>query len=189
MKKVNRIWISTVTALLLLYGGVYAQNKDSRGALRLGIGLEAGVPTKNFSNFLLGGTAKLQYDLAQSTSLTLTSGYYNLFTKNIELSGVKYDGQDIGILPVKLGAKFFIAPNFYIHPEAGVALSVRELQEDKLYPYNKGAQLDAAAGIGYATDAGIDISLRYEQFFKNDTKNIPNLGFVGLRVAYGWKLF
>lgn len=188
MKKVNKIWMGVVAVLLLLSGSVYAQNKDSRGALRLGIGIEAGAPTQNFSNFLLGGTARLQYDLAQSTSLTLTSGYYNLFAKNIVLNNVKYEGQDIGIVPIKLGAKFFIAPNFYIHPEAGAALSVRSQQEGKLYAYNKGAQIDAAAGIGYATDAGIDISLRYEQFFKNDKKDIPNLGFVGLRVAYAWKL-
>lgn len=166
------------------------QNTDSRGALRLGIGLEAGAPTQNYTNFSLGGTVKLQYDLAQSTSLTLTSGYYNFFTKNLpapDITGSR-NAQDIGIVPLKLGAKFFVAPHVYIHPEAGAAFSVREPSADKFSYYGKGAMFDGAAGIGYASDSGIDFSLRYEQFFKNESKALGNFGFVGLRIAYAWKL-
>ncbi|MBE7176041.1 MAG: hypothetical protein INR69_06540 [Mucilaginibacter polytrichastri] len=191
MKKMNH-FVATAALMLMFIctaGRGYAQT-DSRGSLRLGIGIEAGAPTQNYTNLMLGGTAKLQYDLASSTSLTLTSGYYNLFTKNLPVADVTGGAktQDIGIVPLKLGAKIFVAPNVYIHPEAGAAFSVRDRQEGKFAYYQKGAMLDAAAGIGYASDSGLDFSIRYEQFFKNESKNLQSLGFVALRVAYAFKL-
>ena len=57
-----------------------ATNYDQ--GFRLGVGLNGGVPTDGDYNWALGGDVRLQYDLSKKTSLTLTTGYTNLFNND-----------------------------------------------------------------------------------------------------------
>jgi hypothetical protein len=154
---------------------------------RLGVGLELGRPIGNahdISNFELGGTARLQYGLNNSTALTLTSGYYNMFGKSYQplyltpggfVTGdgkVKY--HDLGIIPVKLGIKSFLAHRLYFGAEAGAGFETIS---------NGNTKLILSPTIGYATKV-IDLGLRYEGFFGQGN----NYGLIGLRVAYGFGL-
>ncbi|MGI4729244.1 MAG: hypothetical protein ACRYGB_11785 [Janthinobacterium lividum] len=152
--------------------------KDSKNVFRMGLGLEGGYPTKNFSRFELGGTLRLQYDLASNLSLTLTPGYYHFFDRNVygqPTDKGTYYNTGLNMIPVKAGVKSFFAPNFYISAEAGAGFELNHAQETKLI---------LSPGIGFASNSGIDLGLRYENFSGNHS----NYGIIGLRVAYGFKL-
>ena len=142
-----------------------APNTYEQG-FRLGFGVNAGAPTSNPYDFALGGDVRLQYDLSQKTSLTLTTGFTNLFIGD----GAK----DLGFIPAKAGFKGFIwEDRFYIMGEAGAAFAVTN-------GYNETSFLWAPS-IGYANKY-VDISIRYEDYQKFNT------GQVALRLAYGFKL-
>jgi hypothetical protein len=157
---------------------------------RLGVGLELGRPIGNaheVSNFELGGTARLQYGLNNSTAITLTSGYYNLFGKSYtahivtanRVSDITVNGKDLGIIPVKLGIKSFLAHRLYFGAEAGAGFETSSLYLDG----SKDTKLILSPTIGYATKV-IDLGLRYEGFFGQGN----SYGLIGLRVAYGFGL-
>jgi hypothetical protein len=177
-------WIAAAAAIVILATGTQAQAQtttrrgtDSKNVFRLGLGLEGGYVTKNFSNFELGGTARLQYDLANNISLTLTPGFYHFFAKDGEAQ-VTEKGiytNDLNMIPVKAGIKSFFAQNFYISAEAGAGFELNHAKETKLI---------LSPGLGYAGNKGFDLGLRYENFSGNHS----NYGIIGLRVAYGFKL-
>lgn len=178
--------ISAMAAMLILVIGSQSQaqtvykkkvSKDSKNVLRMGLGLEGGYATKNFSNFELGGTARLQYDLANNLSLMLTPGFYHFFAKNGEFQATDKGlySNDLNMIPVKVGLKSFFAPNFYLSAEAGAGFELNHAKETKLI---------LSPGIGFASNSGVDLGLRYENFSGNNS----NYGLIGLRVAYGFKL-
>lgn len=173
-------WIaSAVTAVAIFFGSnVKAQTSNPGDTWRLGIGVEAGIPTgnrSNFSSFELGGTARLQYDTRSNISFMLTSGYYNMFAKDQTVGTVTVKPSDAGLVPVKAGIKAFATSNFYFSGEVGAGFETN---------YGKNTKLIVSPGLGYANDSGLDIGVRYENF----SGQSDNYGIVGLRVAYGFKL-
>jgi hypothetical protein len=171
-----------ISAFLLLFGAavVNAQETNTDTAydqgFRLGIGLSLGYPLQDPYDLNLGADVRLQYDLSQRYSLTLTSGFSKLF--------VSGEGNDLGYIPLKAGFKAFVLKDrLYFIGEAGAAFSVTN-------SYDKTSLL-LSPGIGYATDK-IDISVRYDHFSNFPTIENGNidkgLGALSLRVAYGFKL-
>jgi len=179
MKKSTNLIAAAFTAVVILFGSsAKAQtstNNSEYTPWRLGIGLETGLTdaSTNYSKFVLGGTARLQYDTKGPVAIMLTSGYYNLFAKN-------YAGKDIGIVPVKLGAKIFFAPKWYFSAEGGAGFETKE----DIYTDKKDVKLILSPGIGYASHCGMDFGLRYENLSGQDY----SYGIIGLRIAYGFKL-
>ena len=152
-----------------------ATNYDQ--GFKLGIGINAGYVFQDPYDFALGADARLQYDLSKRYSLTLTTGFSNLF-----VSGKK---NDLGFIPAKAGFKAFIwNDQFYVMGEIGAAFAVTN-------DYDKTSMI-LAPSIGYATKY-IDLSLRYENY--SDFPKLNNNGTVGegvgqlaVRIAYGFKL-
>lgn len=140
---------------------------------KLGIGANVGYVFDEPYDFSLGADVRLQYDLTQRTSLTLTTGFTNLFIGD--------DIEDLGFIPVKAGFKGFIFEDrFYLMGEIGAAFAVTN-------DYNKTSLL-LAPSIGYATKH-IDFSLRYEYY--NDFPKAnggEGVGQLALRLAYGFQL-
>ncbi|MDA6068574.1 hypothetical protein NJT12_02975 [Flavobacterium sp. AC] len=158
---------------LLSANTTFAQDtaiKNYDQGFRLGFGVNGGIPTDNDYRWSLGGDVRLQYDLSKSTSLTLTTGFTNLFMKDKD--GV--EAKDLGFIPAKAGFKAFIwEDQFYVLGEVGAGFAVTN-------DYNQTTFL-WAPGIGYANKY-IDISVRYEDYNKFNTNQ------VALRLAYGFKL-
>ena len=152
-----------------------AENYDQ--GFKLGIGINAGAVFQDPYDFALGADARLQYDLSKRYSITLTSGFSNLF--------VSGDNNDLGFIPVKAGFKAFVwGDQFYVMGEIGAAIAVTN-------DYDKTSLL-LAPSIGYATKY-IDISLRYEHYkdfptLNNDGSLGQGVGQLGIRLAYGFKL-
>lgn len=172
MKITGKIKFLFAFAIAILFANnLQAQEKmeavNYDQGFRLGIGLNGGVPTNHdFYNYSLGADVRLQYDLSKRTSVTLTTGFTNLFINN----GVK----DLGFIPVKLGFKAFIwEDQFYVLGEVGGGIAVTNGYKQDTYLWTP--------GIGYANKI-VDVSLRYEAYTEYDTNQIA------LRVAYGFKL-
>lgn len=135
---------------------------------RLGFGINGGYVFEDAADFALGADARLQYDLNKRYSITLTTGFTNLF--------VNGDDNDLGFIPVKAGFKAFVwEDRFYVLGELGAAFAVTN-------DYDQTSLL-LAPGIGYANKY-FDASVRYEHY--NDFGD--GFGQVALRLAYGFKL-
>lgn len=170
----KKLQILCLSAFALLYANtIFAQSSEIKNydqGFRLGFGLNGGIPTDNDYRWSLGGDVRLQYDLTKKTSLTLTTGFTNLFMKDKD--GV--EAKDLGFIPAKAGFKAFIwEDQFYVLGEVGAGFAVTN-------DYNQTTFL-WAPGIGYANKY-IDISVRYEDYNKFNTNQ------VALRLAYGFKL-
>ncbi|HET8827737.1 MAG TPA: hypothetical protein VFM79_00275 [Pelobium sp.] len=168
MKKITfRGIIAGAAITLISFSGAIAQNADNGHATRLSGALGIGVPTESGgADVIIAPDLRLQHDLGERTSLTLTTGYY----------GPIGGGSDFGdgLIPLKAGAKFFFGNTFYVQPEVGAAFGLRD---------GAGTALAWAPSLGYANNKW-DIALRYEGFeYKNDVSN----GMVAVRLAYAFK--
>jgi hypothetical protein len=168
--------VAIIVAALFFTTNLKAQT-TSANALNLSIGLDAGLPTGNLrisSNFVLGGTIRLQYGITNNFAVTLASGADHFFSKDIPGTNIKYDS--FGMIPIKAGIKAFFAPNLYFGAEGGVGFE----QVDHGHANTK---VILSPSIGYA-DKRWDVGVRYDNFSgEND-----NYGFVALRIAYGFGL-
>ena len=183
MKTTGKIKFVLVLAISIMFANNSSAQETQAATnydqgFRLGIGLNAGYAIHDPYKLALGADARLQYDLSKRYSVTLTTGFTNLFVS-------KVDGSDLGFIPAKAGFKAFVwNDQFYVMGEAGAAFAVTN-------NYNKTSLL-LAPSIGYATKY-IDISLRYEHY--NDFARLNNngttgegVGQVGVRLAYGFEL-
>jgi hypothetical protein len=185
MKNTTKWIVTAVTAGAIFFAtNVNAQTTGTAttpNPWRFGIGLETGIPTgnaNNISNFELGGTARLQYDASNHFAWTLTSGYYNMFGKNVTVATpdgtVSGKAADLGIVPVKLGIKLFFAPQFYFGAEAGAGFETESGGDTKLI---------LSPALGWANKTW-DIGARYENFSGQSN----SYGLAGLRIAYAFPL-
>jgi hypothetical protein len=172
MRNSTKLIVSAVAAVALFFTtNVNAQSGDSK-ALRLGIGVNAGIPTDDPYGFVIGGDLRLQKDFSSNISGLLSVGYNSWMVKDKFKDLV---GKSAGMIPVKAGAKIFFAESAYFSGELGAGFSTED--------GGKTAFL-WAPGVGYGFDNGLDLGLRYEGAeYKGGS-----LGQVALRVAYGFKL-
>lgn len=180
MKTTQKIKIAMIAVMAIFFANSTKAQESSNfdKGFRLGIGATVGYGVHDPYKLTLSGDARLQYDLSKRYSLTLTTGYTNLYVS-------RADGDDLGFIPAKVGFKAFIwNDQFYIMGEGGAAFAVSN-------DYHETSLL-LAPSIGYATK-NIDISLRYEHYndfdrLNNDGSLGKGVGQVGVRVAYGFKL-
>ncbi len=178
MKRTTKLLASAVAAVAIVIGANNAnaqttsQDGDSK-ALRLGVGISAGLPTNDDYNIALGGDLRLQKDFFSNISGTLSAGYTNFSVADDAKTALGFNSR--GYIPVKAGIKIFPTERFYISGEVGAGFGT-----DK----GQGTALVYAPGIGVGTNTGIDLGLRYEGFAQNGN----NLAMVALRVAYGFTL-
>jgi hypothetical protein len=169
MKFLKKIKVLFVFAIALLFANnTQAQEtKNFDQGFRLGIGLNGGLPTNNDTyDWSLGGDVRLQYDLSKKTSVTLTTGFTNLF--------IDQNVKDLGFIPIKAGFKAFVwEDQFYVLGEVGGGIAVTNGYDKNTYIWSP--------GVGFVSN-NIDVSLRYEAYTEYDTNQIA------LRVAYGFKL-
>ncbi|MEO5911308.1 MAG: hypothetical protein ABIP95_10495 [Pelobium sp.] len=161
-KQLFRGLVAVAAISLIQFTDALAQ--DNGHATRLSAAMGIGVPTKSGgADVILAPDLRLQHDLGERTSLTLTTGYYAFLGNK--------GGADL--IPLKAGAKFFFGETFYVQPEVGVGFATKS---------NFGTPFIYAPSLGYANNKW-DVALRYEGFeYKNG-----NSGMVALRLAYAFK--
>lgn len=165
MKTITKI-LATSAAVVALFFTTNA-NAQSR---KLGVGLNVGVPTQTGGSLAIGGDLRYQFDVDKQLSIPITAGYTNISYKNNVPSS--------GYIPVKAGAKYFFndsGAGVYGLAELGAAFGTAS---------GSGTSFVYSPAIGYAWSNGIDLGAKYEGLARNSS----NSGYVGLRLAYGFKL-
>lgn len=187
MKKATNYLASALVAAAILIGSGAKAQTITPNKVRFGIGAEGGLVTgdaHNYSNAEAGGTARLQFGVSNNFAITLTSGYYNFFGKNVPGTDEKY--QSLGMVPIKAGIKWFFTPNIYFGAEGGVGIETKtfayqgEIDDDPAQTHTK---LLLTPALGWANKHW-DVGVRYENYSGQDV----NYGVVGLRLAYGFGL-
>lgn len=168
--------MATAAAAIAMFvsTNVNAQDATPTEGRKLGIGLNVGVPTNSGSDLALGADLRYQFDVDRQLSIPITTGFTSIFNKDV--GNVKVDNTNY--VPLKAGLKYFFDPNgsgAYGLAEAGAAFGT-----------NKGAGTSFlySPAIGYSWSNGLDLAVKYEGL----TKNKVNNGYVGVRLAYGFKL-
>ena len=183
ISKITKVF--TITLIIFIFFTCSNANAQStsKSNFRFGIGVDGLVPLSSFRstvNYALGITPRLQYTLNNDVAFTFTTGYYHFFTKPLYIPAGEFGAgeriqNDLDIIPIKIGAKYFVSSNFYLAGEAGLGLEVDNGGGD--------SKLILSPGIGYANKRW-DIAIRYENFRGQNY----NYSTAGLRVAYGFGL-
>lgn len=142
------------------------------------IGGELGVVQRGLYNVGYGFSGKIELPVTSAIGISLTGGYNWLHYRSISFGNLRSAGGTEAYVPLKAGARYYLAPRFYTEGELGAVLEQQNNRE-KLFVY--------ALGTGFVvpfneSKNGIDIGFRYESWSKN---RLQQLAF---RVAYrlGW---
>lgn len=184
MKKINSLSAVALIMVAILSGFNAKAQAIKDGQWRLGIGVEANKGLGDFGDATsigIGITPRLQYGLSDDLAFTITSGYYHFFGKTYTSNIVTpfgtttttVTGADVNLIPVKAGIKAFFTEGWYFGAEVGAAFSTNS---------NGKTLLDLSPALGYASGPW-EVSGRYEHLSNNGS-----IGFIGLRLAYGFDL-
>lgn len=157
----------------------------SSAQVRLSAGVDGGLPVgslKDSYDWNLGGSIQADLPLIKDQLyLTVNGGYNNFFAKN------DFTQDDLQMIPVKGGFKFFPVKLIYIQGEAGASFVVNQnksgLDKNAVFVYAPQAGILLPIGAGNFIDAGI----RYEsnaKFYDHGKTN----NFLSLRIAYAFNL-
>ncbi len=188
MKK--SIKIGVITLLLFSFVNLHsnaqtaAKTETSASGIRLSIGAEAGIPVgslKDGYDWNFGGSAQADFPIIKDKFYaTVNSGYNNFFAKS-------NNSNDLHLIPVKAGLKYFPVRYFYIQGEAGASF----LTNKSSIGTDKSAVFVYAPQIGVLLNIGgnnyIDAGFRFEGNTKFYDQGKTN-NFLGLRVAYAFGL-
>lgn len=178
----KKLFLLTAIAGIFAISNVSAQTKDvAMTGSKLGIGAEFAFPTGDFgdvSKLGYGGSLQFQTPIAEKLNFTATAGYLNFQGKDYTIAGIgTIDGGNAGFIPVKIGARYFLAENFYAGGELGASFATGD---------NSGTAFVYTPNIGVefpvADKASIDFGVRYEAWSRDSS----TLRFVGLRLAYNF---
>ncbi|MCY1533086.1 hypothetical protein D9M68_683950 [compost metagenome] len=165
--------MTTAVAVVALFFSTIVQAQSTP---KLGIGLNAGVPTRDFYSAAIGGDLRYQFDVDKQLSIPISAGYTHFFGKEIGNTGVNY--ASFGFIPVKAGLKYFFndtGSGAYGLAEAGAAFATGSAS---------GTAFAYGPSLGYSWSNGLDLSAKYEGYARDGGNN----GYIGLRLAYGFKL-
>jgi len=178
MKTTTKFLATAAAALAIFFStNVNAQTTttpESGASPKFGIGLNVGIPTNDAWGVAVGGDLRYQFDIDKQLSVPITAGYTRLVGK--ETNGI--DFPSYGYIPVKAGLKYFFndtGAGVYGLAEAGAAFAVGDFS---------GTNFVYSPAIGYAWSNGLDLAAKYEGI----TTSGSSTGYVGVRLAYGFKL-
>jgi hypothetical protein len=179
----KRLFLLTAIAGVLGFSSVNAQTKDvAMTGSKLGIGAEFAFPTGDFGDaydFGYGGSLQFQTPIANKLNFIATGGYLNFKGKEIaDVGNTTIKVADQGFVPLKIGARYFLAENFYAGGELGAAIGTGSNSSTAfIYTPHIGVEFPVA------DKSTIDLGARYEAWSNNGTSR-----FVGLRLAYNFGL-
>lgn len=164
-----------------------ANTSNQRTGIILSIGPDAGFPVGSLNDRFgstVGGSVKADFPIWNNQLyLTTTAGFNNFFVKN----GYQGNQNDLQLLPLKAGLKYYPVKNFYIEGAAGTSFILNKNQSG----FDKTASFTYAPSAGYqfALSKGhyLDASLRFEGNTKFITGGDAN-NFVSFRLAYSFGL-
>lgn len=175
----KKVFLLTAIAGIFAFSNVNAQKKDpAMNGPKLGIGAEFAFPTGDFgkgSDFGYGGSLLYQHPVAPNLNLTGSAGYLNFESKEIPGIGKL----NAGFIPVKVGARYFLAENIYVNGELGASFATGSNNSGTAFVYSPGVGVE----FPVSDKSSIDLGGRYEGWSNNGT-----LSFIGVRAAFNFGL-
>jgi hypothetical protein len=145
---------------------------------KFGIGTDFAFPMGSFkdqTNYGVGASLLYQHPVSKNLSITGNVGYLELNGKKTILN-LKYSE---GFIPVKAGARCFLAENIYGGAELGVSISTASGN-------GSGTSFIYVPAVGVAfpvSDKGVvDVGIRYESW----TRSSSTRSFIGIRAGYNF---
>lgn len=136
--------------------------------LSVGIGIEAGKlladPGKNYKNGL-GGNIMLAYSIQEEAYITLSGGYLHFGGKDYEDEYLAYSIDDWKSIPVRLGGKYFVTPNFFLKAETGAVFFLEP---------GSGTSLILSPGAGVRLK-GFELAAKLETWTDGGTVSLAGL--------------
>lgn len=186
----NSIKIGVITLSLFSFANLYVnaqtttKTENSASGIRLSFGVEAGIPVgslKDGYDWSFGGSAQADFPIIKDQFyVTINGGYNNFFAKN-------NNSNDLHLIPVKAGLKYFPVKCFYVQGEAGATFLTNKasIGGDKSAVFVYAPQIGVLLNIG--GNNYIDAGFRFEGNTKFYDQGKTN-NFLGLRVAYAFNL-
>ncbi|MGN8055050.1 outer membrane beta-barrel protein [Pedobacter sp. 22163] len=152
---------------------------------RFSVGVDAGLASGRLNtnyNWSLGGSIQADIPLSSNSLFaTLNAGYTTVFAdKNLSPAP-----EDINLIPVKAGLKYFLINDIYVQGEAGVSFILNK----KDVGYSNSASFLYAPQVGILIPVGeknrIDAGVRYESNTRF-TQSGSSGNIFALRVAYAF---
>lgn len=165
-----------LVAGFLMFNNANAQSKSNES--RIGLGLDAAFPIgtyKNVADYAIGVSLLYQKPITENLNITGNVGYLRFHGPAV-FNNIKYKE---GYVPIKAGARYFIADYFYGAGEIGVAIPTAN-------GYGSGTAFVYVPGLGaefpVSGTGKLDLGLRYENWSRsNGTRS-----FVGIRAGYNF---
>lgn len=167
--------------------GTPAKATAERPRFLLSVGPEANLPLGDFKDaydWSIGGSVQGDYAiLKKDLYVTLNAGYSNFFAKDI----AGFSPEDLQIIPVKAGLKYYPVANFYVQGQAGAAFIANKSDVFA----DKSAVFAYSPQVGYLFHLGngsyLDAGVKFEGYSKFSDEG-KSSNFIGLRVAYAFGL-
>jgi hypothetical protein len=173
-----------LVAATLLSIHAIAQTKPA-GQIKLNLAADGYIPIGSAAkgyNFGPGASIKLEVPVAQALYVTATAGFVSLKYKDDLVQLLRLTGNYTtanSFVPLKIGARYYVAPQVYLEGGVGGAFGTRS-GLGNYYVYTPGAGFIIPIEYNYS----FDIGLRYEGWIKEG--NTP--GFVGVHAAFKFGL-
>ncbi len=150
-------------AVLLLATG--AANAQSERPFSAEVGLNLAIPVSNLKGYSIGAGIDVlgQYMISDKVGITADAGYTALFPKN--------GGENLGIIPIRGGLRFYPNYNFYLAAKAGVGIINGGGDNYSSTAYSFGA--------GYMLSPAVDLGVTYDGYSK-----VGSFGLANIRIAY-----
>ncbi|SHF20253.1 outer membrane beta-barrel protein [Pedobacter caeni] len=174
----KKLFLLTAIAGIFAFTNASAQKDAAMNGPKLGIGAEFALPIGDFADgwkLGFGGSLLYQHPVAPNLNLTANAGYISFKSKEIPFIGGTVN---MGYVPVKVGARYFLAENFYINGELGAAFGTKK-GSSTMFAYSPGVGVE----FPVADKSSIDLGARYEGW-----SNDGSLSFIGIRAAFNFGL-
>lgn len=175
----KKLFLLTAIAGIFAFTNASAQKDAAMNGPKLGIGAEFALPIGDFADgwkLGFGGSLLYQHPVAPNLNLTANAGYISFKSKELPIIGGTIN---TGFIPVKVGARYFLAENFYINGELGAAFATGDNNGGTAFAYSPGVGVE----FPVADKSSIDLGARYEGWSNNGS-----LSFIGIRAAFNFGL-
>ena len=162
MKKIFFIAIFIIASFF-----VNAQSGKGYEGFKIGAGIDVAIPVNNLQGTSIGAGADLlaQYGISENLAITGDVGYTALFAKS--------GGSTLGLIPIRVGIRFFPSQEFYLGAKVGVGILTGSGSSTSLTAYSFSA--------GYMISPTLDLGASYDGYSKNGS-----IGLVNVRLGFSF---
>ena len=158
---------------------------SQKGNNQIGVGVDAGLPIGDFSNFSsfgIGGYVKGLYGIGEAGQITLTTGYTSYAAKKEVKDALGADKFTASIIPILAGYRHNFS-GFYVEPQVGYGSYGNKLKVAGNSGSSSTGAFTYALGVGYAK-SGFDGGVRYQ----GASKDGSTTSIIGIHVGYNFSL-